>query len=164
MEAPIAAPYEALLKIIFLLDFIRARTLIVRTLEAPHGDSKSCQQQHWDTISLGVALSYLLIIPSRVTLSIASRGYAFSGLCKSFGEPKAGTEKRCRFWKQKQRASCLARCFISSEGCVPIRLRYRPSETSTRARPLDWGRSHSSQSAAASRCCPAARLCLRARK
>ena len=94
MEAPIAAPYEALLKIIFFLDLIRARRLIVRTLETPRvivrGASKSCQQQHWDTISLGVALSYLLIIPSRVTLSIASRGYAFSGLCKSFGEPKAG--------------------------------------------------------------------------
>src|SRR6185312_7169060 len=59
----------------------------------------------------------------------------------------------CRFWKQKQRASCLARCFVSSEGRVPIRLRYRPSETSSRARLLDWGRSHWWPSAAASRCC-----------
>jgi hypothetical protein len=33
--------------------------------------------------------------------------------------------------------------WMSSVGRVLIRLRYRPSETSSRARPLDWGRSHS---------------------
>jgi len=47
MEAPIAAPYAALLKIIFFVDFIRAKTL---------------------TISLSVALNYLLIIHSLVTV------------------------------------------------------------------------------------------------
>jgi len=46
-EAPIAAPYDALLKIIFFVDFIRAKTI---------------------RISLSAALNYLLIIHSLVTV------------------------------------------------------------------------------------------------
>src|SRR6185312_12101122 len=96
MEAPIAAPYEALLKILFFLDFIRARTLIVRTLEAPHLNVDRARRF---LVVPATTLGNFLFrsgpqLPTYYSFprytSIASRGYAFSGLCKSFGEAKAG--------------------------------------------------------------------------
>jgi len=65
MEAPIAAPYEAVLQIIFFLDFIPFRTITVSFV-------------YWSKLRIYYSF------PRHN--SIASGGQASSGLCKSFGE------------------------------------------------------------------------------